>query len=57
MSTPYYQGHQQLPLNHTKQSKILQPESPTRSQEDRMFTHAYKNFIGCPSSIEPHSKC
>ena len=37
MLTQNYQGHQQLPLNHTKQSKILQPEWPTRSQEERMF--------------------
>ena len=46
-----------LLLNHTKQSKILQPEWPTKSQEERIFTHAYKNCIGCPSNIEPCSKC
>ena len=27
------------------------------NQEQRMFTHAYKNCIGCSSSMEPHSKC
>ena len=52
---PYYQGHQQLQQNHIKQHKTLQPGWPTRSQEERMSTHVYRNCIGCPSSIEPYS--
>ena len=40
-----------------KEFRTLQLEWPTRSQEGKMLTHAYKNNNGCPSNTEPHSNC
>ena len=48
MQTQYCHGHQKPSSNHTRESKILLPEWPTRNQEEMMYTCAYNNCIGCP---------